>query len=121
MRPGALDHEVAGNVGLRAGPKRTVVEPREFSHDEPVPRISAFYGILITMYYRDHEPQHFHAVYGEYQAQIVIATLEPLFGELPKRALRLVREWAELHRVELQANREKARARESLETIAPLP
>lgn len=38
------------------------------------------YGIVITMYYRDHEPPHFHAVYGEHQAQIVIATLEPLVG-----------------------------------------
>jgi hypothetical protein len=98
-----------------------VVEPRDFSHDEPVPRISAFYGIVITMYYRDHEPPHFHAVYGEHQAQIVIATLEPLFGELPSRALRLVREWAELHRAELEANWAKARARESLDTIPPLP
>lgn len=98
-----------------------MVEPRDFSHDEPVPRISAFYGIVITMYYRDHEPPHFHAVYGEHQAQIVIATLEPLFGELPSRALRLVREWAELHRAELEANWVKARARESLDTIPPLP
>jgi Domain of unknown function (DUF4160) len=98
-----------------------VVEPRNFSHDELVPRISAFYGIVITMYYRDHEPPHFHAVYGEHQAQIVIATLEPLVGEFPARALRLVREWAELHRAELQANWEKARARQPLDTIAPLP
>jgi hypothetical protein len=97
-----------------------VVEPRNFSHDEPVPRISAFYGIVITMYYRDHEPPHFHAVYGEHQTQIVIATLEPLVGEFPARALRLVREWAELHRAELQANWEKARARQPLDTIAPL-
>jgi hypothetical protein len=98
-----------------------VVEPCEFGHDELVPRISAFYGIVITMYYRDHEPPHFHAVYGEYQAQIVIATLDPLSGELPPRALRLVREWAGLHRAELQANWEKARAREALDTIPPLP
>lgn len=98
-----------------------MVEPRDFSHDGPVPRISAFYGIVITMYYRDHEPPHFHAVYGEYQAQIVIATLDPLFGELPPRALRLVREWAGLHSAELQANWEKARAREVLDTIPPLP
>jgi hypothetical protein len=46
-----------------------VVEPLNFSHDEVVPRISAFYGIVITMYYRDHEPPHFHALYGEHQAQ----------------------------------------------------
>lgn len=86
-----------------------------------MPRISAFYGIVITMYYRDHEPPHFHAVYGEYQAQIVIATLEPLYGELPARALRLVREWGELHRAELEANWGRARAREPLDRIPPLP
>lgn len=73
------------------------------------------------MYYRDHEPPHFHALYGEYQAQVVIATLELLNGELPARALRLVREWAALHRTELEANWEKARAREALVTIPPLP
>jgi hypothetical protein len=98
-----------------------VVEPRNFSHDGPAPRISAFYGIVITMYYRDHEPPHFHAAYGEHQAQIVIATLEPLVGEFPARALKLVRECAQLHRAELQMNWEKARARQPLDTIAPLP
>jgi hypothetical protein len=51
----------------------------------------------------------------------VIATLEPLAGEFPPRALRLVREWAELHRAELDANWDKARARVPLDTIAPLP
>jgi hypothetical protein len=59
--------------------------------------------------------------FGEYQAQIVISTLEPLFGELPPRAFRLVREWASLHRAELEANWEKARARLPLDTIEPLP
>lgn len=86
-----------------------------------MPRISAFYGIVITMYFRDHDPPHFHAVYGEHQAQIVISSLEPLFGELPPRALRLVREWAALHRPELEANWERARAREPLANIEPLP
>jgi len=121
VRLGALHREVAGNRRLRVRPELTVVEPRNFGHDESVPRISAFYGIVITMYYRDHEPPHFHAVYGEHRAQIVIATLEPLVGEFPARALRLVREWAELYRAELQANWEKARARVPLDTIAPLP
>jgi hypothetical protein len=85
-----------------------------------MPRISAFYGIVITIYYRDHDPPHFHAVYGEYQAQIMIATLEPLHGELPGRALGLVREWGELHRTELEANWDRARAHEPLDTIQPL-
>jgi hypothetical protein len=86
-----------------------------------VPRISAFYGIVIAMYYRDHSPPHFHAIYREYEAQIVIETLEPLAGELPARALRLVQEWAAIHRVELEANWEKARAHVPLDTIEPLP
>jgi hypothetical protein len=86
-----------------------------------VPRISAFYGIVIAMYYRDHHPPHFHAIYGEYEAQIVIETLEPLSGELPSRALRLVRDWASLHHAELEANWTNARARRPLDTIEPLP
>lgn len=86
-----------------------------------MPRISAFYGIVIAMYYRDHGPPHFHAIYGEYEAQIVIDTLEPLGGSLPPRALRLVREWAELHRPELEENWRKAEAHLPLDTIAPLP
>lgn len=44
------------------------------------------------MYYRDHRPPHFHAIYGGHEAQIVIETLEPLAGELPARALGLVQE-----------------------------
>jgi uncharacterized protein DUF4160 len=86
-----------------------------------MPRISAFYGIVITMYYRDHRPPHFHAIYGEYEAQIVIESLEPLQGELPSRALRLVREWAELHRAELEENWARAEARLPLANIEPLP
>lgn len=53
------------------------------------------------MYYRDHHPPHFHAIYAEYEAQIVIETLEPLAGELPGHALRLVQEWGGMHRAEL--------------------
>lgn len=86
-----------------------------------MPRISFFYGIVIAMYYRDHHPPHFHAIYGEHEAQIVIETLEPLGGELPPRALRLVREWAELHQAELEANWAKAVAHAPLDTIQPLP
>jgi hypothetical protein len=86
-----------------------------------MPRISSFYGIVITMYYRDHDPPHFHALYGEYEAQVEIATLELLGGELPARAQRLIEEWASAHSAELEANWAKARAGEPLATIEPLP
>ena len=88
-----------------------------------MPRISAFYGIVITMYFRDHPPPHFHARYGEHVAEIAIAidTLAPIDGWLPPRALRLVLEWAGKHQDELRANWDRARAHDALVGIDPLP
>ena len=57
-----------------------------------MPTISEFFGIVIRMYYDDHPPPHFHAHYGEFDALIVIETLEVLSGEIPGRALAMVRE-----------------------------
>jgi hypothetical protein len=62
-----------------------------------VPRISAFYGIAIYMYYRDHTPPHFHAIYGEYEATVAIETAAVLDGQIPRRARTLVSEWATSH------------------------
>jgi hypothetical protein len=86
-----------------------------------LPRISSFYGIVIAMYYREHGRPHFHAGYGEHRATVAIDTLEVLAGSLPERALRLVREWGELHRFELGVNWRRARTSEPLEPIPPLP
>ncbi|HEY6396282.1 MAG TPA: DUF4160 domain-containing protein [Solirubrobacteraceae bacterium] len=86
-----------------------------------MPRLSAFYGIVIWMYWRDHEPAHFHAQYGEDWAQVAIATGRILDGSLPPRALRLVREWTRLHRDDLEADWDLAQRREPLEPIPPLP
>jgi len=86
-----------------------------------VPRISSFYGITIAMYYREHGVPHFHARYGEWEASISIETLEPIAGHLPSRALRLVRQWADLHREELLLNWERAQREEAVERIDPLP
>jgi hypothetical protein len=63
-----------------------------------LPRISEFYGIVIEMYFADHPPPHFHARYGGDEATIAIATGDVLAGSLPRRALRLVREWLDAHR-----------------------
>jgi hypothetical protein len=86
-----------------------------------VPQISTFYGIVIWMYRPDHLPAHFHAQYGEHWAQIGIHSLEVLNGSLPSRALRLVRDWAELHAEELQADWDLAQALQPLVPIDPLP
>lgn len=85
-----------------------------------MPRISSFYGIVITMYYGDHPPPHFHARYGEQAAKVEIATGEILAGSLSKRALRLVREWVEQHRDELEVNWQRAVNHDKPEAIEPL-
>jgi Domain of unknown function (DUF4160) len=86
-----------------------------------VPRISAFYGIIIWLYRADHPPPHFHAQYGDDWAQISISTGRVLEGSLPPRALRLVREWTRLHRGELHVNWDRAQGDEPLTAIPPLP
>lgn len=86
-----------------------------------MPRISSFDGIVIMMYHAEHGRAHFHARYAGEEVSVAIDTLEVLAGSLPTRALRLVREWAALHRAELQANWRRARDDDPLEPIAPLP
>lgn len=66
-----------------------------------MPEISRFYGIIIYMYGKDHNPPHFHAKYGEFIGVIDIAKGRLMEGKLPGQALRLVLEWLELHRGEL--------------------
>ncbi|MBV9548989.1 MAG: DUF4160 domain-containing protein [Alphaproteobacteria bacterium] len=85
-----------------------------------MPTISFFYGIAIRMYFRDHAPPHFHAVYGEYEAFISIETGEILAGHLPKTATRLVAQWALARRAELRANWQRALNSQPLERLAGL-
>ena len=82
--------------------------------------ISRFFGITIYLYYNDHNPPHFHAVYGEYEAQIKIAGLTVFAGYLPPRALGLVMEWASMHGKELKKAWEQARSSQKLDKIEPL-
>jgi len=85
-----------------------------------MPEISRFFGIVIAMFYSDHEPPHFHARYGQDQAIIGLDSLRVLEGRLPPRALGLVMEWAAVHQVELCADWELARRQVPLRKIAPL-
>ena len=66
-----------------------------------MPEISRFFGIIIRMYFGDHNPPHFHAIYQEHTAEYDINTLEVIRGNLPNRAHSMVLEWASLHRNEL--------------------
>ena len=64
-----------------------------------MPLISSFYGIYIKMYFqkKEHNPPHFHVIYGEYTGEIDIQTLEMLEGDLPAKVLELVKLWASIH------------------------
>lgn len=85
-----------------------------------MPQISRFFGIIIAMYFNDHNPPHFHAKYGDDEALISIKDFSILEGQIPSRALGMVIEWAALHKDELMANWKKAIENESLDKIEPL-
>lgn len=85
-----------------------------------MPEVSRFFGIVIRIFFNDHDPPHFHAVYGEYEALIEIESLAIYRGGLPGRALALVQEWAVIHGEDLRKDWELARSGRSLDPIAPL-
>jgi len=77
------------------------------------------------MYYDDHPPPFHgiygeHAIYGEHEAKIGIETMEIIEGKLPRRALGLILDWAELHQQELRDNWIRGQEHEALSSIAPL-
>lgn len=85
-----------------------------------MPEISRFYGIVSIMYYDEHNPPHFHARYGNDEGVIQVDTTQMVEGFLPRRALNLVLDWAELHRLELIDNWERMRNEQSFNKIDPL-
>lgn len=85
-----------------------------------MPTICYFYGIAIQMFWNDHAPPHFHALYGEDEAVISIEALTVTRGELPRRALALVIEWARQHQSELKENWELCRVHKMPRQILPL-
>ena len=95
---------------------------RHLGYGLVVPRISAFYGVVIYMYWneRDHPVAHFHAYHAGRRAS-VSADGVVLAGSLGPRALGFVQEWARLRRDEIVADWERARRNEPLLPIPPLP
>jgi hypothetical protein len=85
-----------------------------------MPELSRFFGIIITLYYNDHVPAHFHVRYGGQRAIVAIDTLAVIEGELSPRVRGLVVEWAALHRDELKEDWNLAQQRAPLKPIAPL-
>lgn len=85
-----------------------------------MPTVSQFFGIVIQMFWREHAPPHFHALYGEHEALIDIRTLEVIAGRLPRRALSLTIEWAVEHRIELMEDWKLCQAKQAPKKIPPL-
>jgi hypothetical protein len=85
-----------------------------------MPEISRFLGIVITMYYREHCPPHFHVRYNEYEAEIDIKTLNIIVGKLPAKLRGLVVEWAELYKDKLIENWDLMQAKKTFNKIPPL-
>ncbi len=85
-----------------------------------MPQISRFFGIIIAMYFDDHNPPHFHAKYGAEEALISIKDFSVIQGSIPSRALGMVIEWASLHQNELMINWNKSVQNQSLDKIEPL-
>jgi hypothetical protein len=86
---------------------------------EAMPEISRFLGIIIAMYYNDHDPPHFHAKYADFEITVRIAD-GIVEGRFPRRALNLVLEWYTLHQAELLECWKLARERRPLFRIDPL-
>ncbi len=82
-----------------------------------MPKISEFFGIAIYVYYREHLPPHFYAIYGEEEVLISIDDLSVLSGRLTPRAMGLVIEWANLHQEDLRRVWAQAMTQKPLEKI----
>lgn len=86
-----------------------------------MPTISSFYGIIISMYWDDHAPPHFHAAYAEHVAQIELRTGGVIKGYLPPCALAMVRRWAKMHQSELEEDWQLCVAKKIPRRIPALP
>ena len=84
-----------------------------------MPEISTFFGIVVYMLYGDHSPPHFHARYGDFEILVEIES-GIVEGRFPRKALKAVLDWHELHRQELMVNWTRAEERKELLSIPPL-
>jgi hypothetical protein len=84
-----------------------------------MPELARFFGIVVYMNWRDHNPPHVHALYGDDEA-LVSLDGAVIAGALPRRALSMVHEWLAIHHPELVENWRRAQQRQPLQPIEPL-
>ena len=85
-----------------------------------MPVVSRFFGIVIRMYFDEHNPPHFHAIHGAEEAQVEIDPIILLRGRLNRRATSMVFEWAARYQPELMENWNRLRRDQPAQTIEPL-
>lgn len=116
--PETLHERVAAAEGISL---RSIgdVQRASLAYIAGMPEISRFFGIVIRMLADDHAPPHFHATHGDHAISVTIAD-GLVTGRFPKRALRLVLEWHDLHQAELAENWERLQSGRPVEPIPPL-
>jgi len=92
----------------------------EVGQSQSMPEISQFYGIIVAMFFDDHNPPPFHARYGGEKVAIEVDSLRIMEGHISPRALRLVIEWAAQHKDELFNNWELVKNNQTPNNIEPL-
>ena len=85
-----------------------------------MPEVSRFFGISIRMYFDDHNPPHFHAIYPGAEIEVGIDPLTVLRGRFPRRAFGMALEWAAMHQEELLDNWDRLHNDEASQRIDPL-
>jgi hypothetical protein len=121
---GINTHEMTDRALLAASLSPSAVSPRNQAlsdtlESDDMPEISRFFGIVIAMYHREHEPAHFHVRYGSLKGTVRISD-GFVDGKFPPRVKAMVLEWWDLHREELAANWQLAREKKELKPISPL-
>jgi len=84
-----------------------------------MPIVSRFFGIIVQIFFNEHNPPHYHVKYGKYKAVVDIKT-GIISGKFPKRACKMVKEWHDLHQKELLENWNIAQIRGTIKKIEPL-
>lgn len=86
---------------------------------EFMPEICRFFGIIISLYWKDHNPPHIYFMYGDYECSISILD-RIVDGQAPAKVIAKVNEWIDLHESEILTLWEKAQNGEKLNKIEPL-
>lgn len=88
-------------------------------NQQVMPEISKFFGIIVSLYWRDHNPPHIHFTYGEYECSISVLD-RVVDGKAPSKVIAKVNEWMDLHESEILTLWEKAQKGEKIGRIEPL-